>query len=175
MPNDEVLARSLPDTSLAVDLTIKSPEKLARAGVPVANAAAGPEFVLSVQEITNLIDTPQLFFDCNPSFGILRAIVTASLQSLLAGGIISLKGATPMRRGGCSGCAQRKLYGTILHIAEKIQNVILQAQTDPIAKEKLKWDLRQYMRRKMPQRVSEATPIAMYARLKDNTIQRIEL
>lgn len=150
---------------------------LVKEGVPADPPADAPgdEYALTVQRIVNLISTPELFFQLNPAFDVLRETTDRALKTLLDAGIIAYAGQTPQRKGGCGGCARRKLLAFALQFASRFQMIVLRAQADEQIKLKLANDLRAYLQRKDPNEPAPGAPIVLYARGKQCHVTKVTL
>ena len=159
---------------MAIDLRVKT-EALVRSGGPISAPAQPGEFVLTMQEMLNLFDIPELFFNMNSLFAILKVPVEKALKTLLVEGIIGPIGQPLKRKGGCGGCARRKLYAFALQTAERVQFIVLQAAARPDLKERLAAELKAYLLKKYPGRYKAGDAVVLYAKLKDNTIKKVIL
>lgn len=150
---------------------VRNIDKYARAGMPTRGpeGAQTTEYILSPQRVLDLIDTPDLFFADNSTFEPLRATTVKALKRLADAGIIGPK----PKRGGCGGCARRKLLSFALQFVSRVQMVVLAAQSDARAKQKLEADLRAYVRRKHD--LADQTPITLYARQKNGKVRKVVL
>ena len=160
-----------------LNLAVQKINSQQRPGVPTAPPAEDlgqVAFILTLQETVQLLDTPQLFFQMNPSFSVLNEPVSRALQELITAGIIVPVGKPAQRKGGCGGCARRKLYAFALQFAERFQYVVMQTIEKPEFA-KLSQDLKQYLATSRPDRYKAGTPVLLYARLKDNSIRKISL
>ena len=162
---------------MAVVIPFKGARGLVKAGVPAdpPKEAIKVEYALTVQRITDLVSTPELFFETNPSFTTLQATVDKALNKLLKDGIINYTGTKPKRRGGCGGCARRSLLSFALQFSSRFQTVVLRAQDQEVTRVQLASDLRAYLVRRSPSEITEAIPITLYARLKNNKIRKVVL
>ena len=165
-----------------LDLALKRADTLQRPGVPAMPPPPAPDastaqydFILTLQETVRLLDSPQLFFQMNPAFICLQGAVNKALQELIAAGIIAPIGKPVQRKSGCAGCARRKLYAFALQFAERFQSVIMMTVDKPEEFAKLSANLKQYLATSHPDRYKPGTPVLLYARLKDNSIRKIQL
>lgn len=161
---------------MAVVFPLRNARGLAKAGVPADPPADAPkgEYAFTLQRILELIATPDLFFQQNEVFQPLQETTGAALKKLLDAGIISRSGEKPRRRGGCGGCARRKLLSFALQFAARFQTIALRAQQDPELKARLEADLRAYVQRQGAQ-LEAKTPLVLYARNKKNKIRKVVL
>ena len=162
---------------MAVVLPLRGGRGLAKAGVPADPPPDAPsnEYALSLQRILNLVATPELFFEINPTFQPLKESVNKALQTLLKAGIINYTDQKPRRRKGCGGCSRRKLLAFALQFASRFQTIVLRAQQDIELKAAVERDLRAYIERKTPAAVRTDMPIVLYARLKNNKVRKVVL
>lgn len=162
---------------MPVVLPLRGGRNLAKAGIPSDPPADAPktEYALSLQRITNLVSTPELFFEMNSLFQPLKPHVDKALQTLLKAGIINYADQKPKRRKGCGGCSRRKLLAFALQFASRFQTIVLRAQQDEDLKRKLESELRAYIERKTPAEIRAGMPIVLYARLKNNKIRKVVL
>lgn len=162
---------------MSVVIPFKGARGLVKAGVPAdpPKEVANTEYALTVQRVTDLVSTPDLFFESNPTFATLKATVDKALNKLLKDGIINYTGTKPKRRGGCGGCARRSLLSFALQFSSRFQTIVLRAQGDETIRIALASDLRAYLHRKSPSEITEAIPITLYARLKNNKIRKVVL
>lgn len=162
---------------MPVVFPLKNSRGLVHAGVPADPPDDAPEteYALSLQRITNLVSLPELFFSCNPLFAQLRETVDRALHSLLEAGIIGYAGQPLKRKGGCGGCARKKLMSFALQFAARFQTIVLRAQESEEHKCKLETDLRAYLQRKAPGELADGMPIVLYARLKTGEVRKVTL
>jgi hypothetical protein len=158
-----------------VAIPLANTRGLMRRGVPTEPPPDAPkeEHALGLQDIVNLVSTPELFFSMNPTFESLKPSVDKSLNTLLQAGIIAHAGKKPRRKGGCGGCARRKLYSFAMQFANRFQVVTMAAQKSPESKETLERDLRAYLVRKMD--LDPTKPIVFYPRLKNGKVRKVVL
>lgn len=159
-----------------VDLSIKKPEALQRPGVPAdPPEPVQGEFAMTLQTVVDLVATPKLFFDMNPTFEPMREPVLKALQELTDSGIIGPVGKPLKRTGGCGGCARRKMYAFAMQFANRIQVAVLKLQMEPERFNKMAADMRRYLQFRHPDKCKAGMPVVMYARLNDNSIRKVLL
>ena len=160
----------------AVDLSIKKPESIQKPGLPAdPPEPVQNEFVLTLQTVINLISTPDLFFNMNPTFEPMHGPVVKALQELTDAGIIGLVGKPLVRKGGCGGCARRKMYAFAMQFANRIQVAILKLQLEPERFTKMAADLKKYLQVRHPDQYKPGIQVVLYARLNDNSIRKVHL
>lgn len=161
---------------MPVSFPIRNPKKLMRPGAPAEPPPDAPrnEYALTIQRIMDLVAHPELFFSCNPTFAVMKEGTNRALQKLMKAGIIAPVGQKPKRRGGCGGCARRKLLSFAIQFASRFQTITLQAQKDPETKSKLESDLRAYLQRRYPTFPTDVI-IVLYARMRNGRVKKVTL
>lgn len=132
------------------------------------------EFTLDMQCIVNLVSTPDLFFDMNPSFIPLKQTTIEALNKLLDAGIITYASQEPKKRGGCGGCARRKVLQFARQFTDRFHLIVMEAQKDVDDKVRLERNLRAYLLKKGMELRPEMD-IVTYPKSKSGGIQKVVL
>jgi hypothetical protein len=146
---------------------------LRQPGVPAyPDEAEEDTYYITPSEIMELFRYSESFFQHNVLFAPIRTSVERSLKVLARNGIISLDGGATKARG-CRSCGKRKLWAVALQLGGYFQRTVMHAHGDPRQWDKLRADLRGYLRDFRA--VESGKRIVLRARGKDNRVRELEL
>ena len=148
---------------------------LKQPGIPAFPDNEEPDtFYITPESIIEIFSWGQKFFQANPLFAPIQGGATRALNILAATGMIGLDGkAPPRRKGGCRGCAQRKLWAVALQLGSYFQRITLKAVNDEHQRLVFVKSMREFLSKYLS--VDRGKRLVLIAQGQRNKLKEIEL